>query len=142
LIAFSTSVPSINGGSRAGARSSGISRRTRKARTHAHLEDGQERSREGDLIVEARLAKPGTRDRHAQVITQVAQERPALLRILVVEDLHARQRIEEEMRLDLRLQQLQPRFGHLPVDLDAREARALELALRGALARGVRRGST
>jgi hypothetical protein len=53
-----------------------------------------------------------------------------------VEALDARQRIEEEVGLDLRLQQLQPRLRHLLVDLDAREPCLVEPALRIAFASG------
>ena len=59
--------------------------------------------------------------------------------ILVVEAAHVGQRVEQEVRLDLRLQDLQPRFGHLALErgaidfrplhrLDARHFAPIELA--------------
>jgi len=58
-------------------------------------------------------AKVVLSERSSQVGEQVAKHHAGLRRIGLREELHRRQRVEEKMRLDLRLHQLQLRLDRL-----------------------------
>ena len=84
-----------------------------QARLHAHLHDRQIGPCELGLLSQGRAAGAKLRHRGAQVGQQMAEHEPGLRRIRFGEELHRRQRIEQEMGLDLRLHQLELRLGCL-----------------------------
>ena len=77
------------------------------------LQDVEVRLGERDLLPERRRLRAQLRQRRAQVGDQVAQHPSRLRRIGLGQVLHRRQRVEQEMRLDLRLHQLQLRLDRL-----------------------------
>ena len=85
---------------------------------HAHRHDLQERAREIDLLAERRPATLAhLRHRRAQVADE-ALLHPGRARGIGADQLvDACERVEQEMRLDLRLQRLHPRLERRPLEL-------------------------
>ena len=81
----------------------------REPRAHPHLEDVEVRGGEADFLAQRRRARAQLRQRGAQVVDQVRQQPAGLARIRFRQVLDGRQRVEQEVRLDLRLHEFQ--FG-------------------------------
>src|SRR5207253_3896890 len=105
-------------------------------RAHADLEDGEKGARERDLLAEAAILPARARSGDTQALTQAAQQLATSFGLFLVEAFHARERVEQEVRLDLRLQQLQARLDPLALDVDPVELGAVQQALRTALPDG------
>ncbi len=82
--------------------------------SHARAQDGEVRLGQSDLLAERRRARAKLRQRGAQVSDEVPEQAGACRgRVRLGEVLHGRQRVEQEVRLDLRLHQLQFRLDRL-----------------------------
>src|SRR6185437_8971186 len=71
-----------------------------------HLQDAQIRLRQRHFAPERRRARAQLRQRRPQIPDQVPQQHGRLLRVRFRQVLHRSERIEQEMRLDLRLHKL------------------------------------
>ena len=112
-IAFSTSVTSIIGGNGSALQRSGTSVRMRQARAHADLLHRQVREGERQLVAERRVGCAHARQHRAEVARQVLEHRVRGGRIGLEQPPHVGERVEQEVRLDLRLHHEQPRLGQL-----------------------------
>jgi hypothetical protein len=83
-----------------------------------HLDDPQVRLDEVDLVAERvrRLAEPG--ERRAQVVDERLEHRLGARRVGLHERDDVRERVEQEVRLHLRLEQAQLRLGGAVLGLD------------------------
>ena len=88
----------------------------RETAAHPDLLHVEERFDQGRLAFQGRRFVAHARQRHLQVTHQVVEHLPTERRVRLVQATHVGQGVEEEMRLDLRLQDLQPRRGHLAVE--------------------------
>ena len=88
---------------------------------HAHLHQLEIRSNELQLALDRRGGLVEQRHRRAQVRGEASQHGRRMRRARIDERLHVRERVEEEMRRDLRLQQMQSRVERLPLELTALE---------------------
>ena len=110
VTAFSTTEISSTGGNGCVRSASGTSMREIEPRPHPHPQDVEVRLGELDLLPERRARAAHLRQRGAQVREQMSQQARGLRRIRLGEVLDRRQRVEQEMRLDLRLHQLEFRL--------------------------------
>ena len=76
-------------------------------RSHPHLQDVEVGLGEFDLLPERRARAAHLRQRGAQIRKQVPEQPGRLRRVGLGQELHGGERVEQEMRLDLRLHQLQ-----------------------------------
>ena len=113
LIAFSTSVGSTIGGTRALARRGIMIDRKVQPFAHSHLQDRQERACQLELASKRRARLAHRRQRGAQIVDQAGQHFAPLVGCRFVQSLYVGQRVEQKVRLDLRLQRRQLRFAHL-----------------------------
>ncbi len=98
-----------------------IVRIQRKLQTirHPHMHQLQIRTHQIELLSEGRHRFVQARYGSAQIRDQAAQHRRCLRRTGIDQLPHIRQRIEQKMRLDLRLQQTQARIQRLAFQLTA-----------------------
>ena len=99
---------------------------------HADLLDVDIGTRERQFMSEREvLPAAHLRQRRSHVLGEALQHRPAPLRVDLMQPQDVRERVEEEVRLDLRLQRLQPHFGFLALGVDAAQLRVAQVANRG-----------
>ena len=119
--AFSTSVNSVVGGQRIVQRRRVDVHRVLEAIGHAHLHQLEIWSNELQLALDRCGGLVEQRHRRAQVRGEAPQHDRRMRRARIDERLHVRERVEEEMRRDLRLQQMQSRVERLTLELTALE---------------------
>ncbi len=117
-IAFSTSVTSIIGGNGTPASDSGTSMRT-ASRGPMRIAAPRDRPWPTQLVLERGHRRAHARQHRAQVPHEVLEHRARGRGIGAEQPPHVRERVEQEMRLDLRLHHLQPRLRELAVEIDA-----------------------
>ena len=88
---------------------------------HAHLHQLEIRPNQLQLALDRCRGLVEQRHRRAQVRREAAQHGRRMRRARIDERLHVRERVEEEMRRDLRLQQMEARVERLPLELAALE---------------------
>ena len=125
LIAFSTSVTSsIGGNAAASKRRVGLDREA-EARAHAHLEQIEVGPDQFEFVAQIRLLAAQLRQRRAQIAHQAGDGVRAGLRLGAVEASDVAEHVEQEVRLDLRLQQRQLLLGLVAAQLRARLLRGV-----------------
>ena len=98
--------------------------RERETRSHAHLEQIEVRANDLELATERCVLRAKLRKRRTQIPHQADDRIRTRLRLSAIQAPHIAEHVEQEMRLDLRLEHLQARFVHLLV-----EKRAIDLGL-------------
>ena len=94
--------------------------RVKEARAHADLEQVEVRAHQFEFVAESRMFAAQLRQGRAQVTHQAGDRvRPGLW-LRAIQAPHVAQHVEQEMRLDLRLQQRQLLFGLVPPQLGLR----------------------
>ena len=73
----------------------------------AHLQNVEVGFSQLGLLAERRRAGAQLRKRRAQIVDQMSKQRACFLGIRLGQILHRRQRVEQKVRLDLRLHQLE-----------------------------------
>ena len=119
--AFSTSVNRVVGGQRTLQRRRVDVRRVLEAIGHPHLHQLEVGPHQLQLALDCCGGLVEQRQRRAQVRREAAQHRRRMRRAGIDERLHVRERIEQEMRSDLRLQQMQTSVECLSLELAALE---------------------
>ena len=128
--AFSTSVSSVIGGHSQRVRRRIDVQRELEPVGHPHSHELEIGAHELELLAERRRGLVHARHGRAQIRDQAREHLRRLRRARVDERLHVRERVEQEMRLDLRLQEAQPRLERVAFELAA-----LELELERLIAR-------
>ena len=132
--AFSTSVSSVIGGQRSGRAAASTCSVELQAVGHAHVHQLEVGAHQLQLLLERGGGLVQARHRRAQVGDEAVQHRRGLRRSGVDQRLHVGQRVEQEVRRDLRLQQAQARVERLALELAALELEGERLAARRVLA--------
>ncbi len=128
--AFSTSVSSVIGGQRSAERRIVDMQRKLQTIRHAHVHQLEIRLDQLQLAAERRDRLVEPRHRGAQIRDETAQHRRRLRRSGIDQRLHVGQRVEKEMRRDLRLQEMQARIERLALELAALELERERLVAR------------
>ena len=128
--AFSTSVSSVIGGQRSVSADVIDVQRELQPIGHAHVHELEVRADQLELLAERRGRLVQARHGGAQVGDQAAQHGGGLRRSRVDQRLHVGQRVEQEVRRDLRLQQAQARVERLALELAALELERQRLSAR------------
>jgi hypothetical protein len=89
---------------------------------HAHLHELEVRPNQLQLAVDGGGGLMEQRHRRPQVRRQAAQHGRRVRRARIDECLHVRERVEQKVRRDLRLQQVESRVDCLPLELTALES--------------------
>ncbi len=105
--------------------------REREVLAHADLQHVEIGADEIGLLPERRRTAAQLRQRGAQVADDVVEHGDAARHVALAQPLDVGERVEQEVRLDLRAHHLQPRLEHLPVERDALERRFVHPAGRG-----------
>jgi hypothetical protein len=101
--------------------------RDREPAADPQLVDVEVGARELQLLLERRRGLAHAGKRGVQVVQQPVEHAPALPGIAPIEPLHVGERVEQEVRLHLRLEGLQARLGGARAQLVAREPRPRDL---------------